>query len=112
MYGTGEASQRQISYDITYMWNLKKQLQMNLLIKQKQTQKHGYQRVKVVRRHKLGVWDERMHTTINKRMNNKVLLYSTGNYFQYLKKNLKKKNYIHIYNIHFAVHQKLTQRCK
>ena len=35
MDGTGELSQRQISYDITYMWNLKKQLQMNLLTKQK-----------------------------------------------------------------------------
>ena len=69
---------------------------MNLLIKQKQTQKHGYQRAKVVGRHNLGVWDERMHTTINKRMNNKVLLYSTGNYFQYLKKNLKKKLYTYI----------------
>ena len=25
-----EVSQRQISYDITYMWNLKKKIQMNL----------------------------------------------------------------------------------
>jgi len=30
-----EASQRQISYDITYMWNLK-MIQMNLFTKQKQ----------------------------------------------------------------------------
>ena len=30
-----EVSQRQISYDITYMWNLKKMIQMNLLTKQK-----------------------------------------------------------------------------
>ena len=29
--------QRQISYDITYMWNLKKMIQMNLFTKQKQT---------------------------------------------------------------------------
>ena len=40
--------ERQISYDITYMWNLKK-IQMNLYIKQKQIQRHrkqtyGYQR--------------------------------------------------------------------
>ena len=43
--------QRQISYDITYMWNLKKMIQMNLFIKQKQTHRHrkqtyGYQRGK------------------------------------------------------------------
>ena len=27
--------ERQISYDITYMWNLKKMIQMNLFTKQK-----------------------------------------------------------------------------
>ena len=32
---------RQISYDITYMWNLIKMLQKNLLIKQKQA--HRFQ---------------------------------------------------------------------
>ena len=31
-----EVSQRQISYDITYMWNLIKMIQMNLFTKQKQ----------------------------------------------------------------------------
>ena len=46
-----EVSQRQISYDITYMWNLKKMIQMNLFTKQKQTHRHrkqtyGYQRGK------------------------------------------------------------------
>ena len=30
--------ERQISYDITYMWNLKKMLQMNLFTKQKHSQ--------------------------------------------------------------------------
>ena len=30
-----EVSQRQISYDITYMWNLIKMIQMNLYTKQK-----------------------------------------------------------------------------
>ena len=30
-----EVSQRQISYDITYMWTLKKRIQMNLFAKQK-----------------------------------------------------------------------------
>ena len=29
--------ERQISYDIAYMWNLKKMIQMNLFTKQKQT---------------------------------------------------------------------------
>ena len=43
--------QRQISYDITYMWNLKKMIQMNLFTKQTQTHRHrkqtyGYQRRK------------------------------------------------------------------
>ena len=44
--------ERQISYDITYMWNIKKMTQMNLFTKQKQTQRlwkqtYGYQRGKV-----------------------------------------------------------------
>ena len=30
--------ERQISYDVTYMWNLKKMMQMNFLTKQKQTE--------------------------------------------------------------------------
>ena len=30
--------ERQISYDITYMWYLKKMIQMNLFIKQKHSQ--------------------------------------------------------------------------
>ena len=43
--------ERQISYDITYMCNLKKMIQMNLFTKQKQTHRHrkqiyGYQRGK------------------------------------------------------------------
>ena len=42
--------ERQILYDITYMWNLKK-IQMNLFTKQKHTHRHrkqtyGYQRGK------------------------------------------------------------------
>ena len=31
------SQRREISYDITYMWNLKKMIQVNLFIKQKQT---------------------------------------------------------------------------
>ena len=49
-------------------------------------------------------------------INNTVLLYSTGNYIQYpvINHNGKEyeKEYIYIYNNHFAVQQKLTQHCK
>ena len=63
---------RQISYDITYMWNLKKMIQMNLITKQKQTHRHreqtyGYQRGQQgAGGDKVGVWDEHIHTTVNK----------------------------------------------
>ena len=51
---------KQISYDITCMWNKKKIMQMNLFTKQKQTyrlrkQVYDYQRGKVGRKDKLGV---------------------------------------------------------
>ena len=51
------------------------------------------------------------------RINNKVLLYSTGNYIQYPVINHNGKEYekitcIYMYNNQFAVHQKLTQHCK
>ena len=44
--------ERQISHDITYMWNLKTRIQMNLFTKEKYThrlrkQTYGYQRGKV-----------------------------------------------------------------
>ena len=35
-----EVSQTQIPYDIAYMWDLKRMIHMNLLIKQKQTHRH------------------------------------------------------------------------
>ena len=52
--------ERQILYDIMYMWNL--MIWMNLFTKQKQThrlqkQTYGYQRRKVGERDKLGDWD-------------------------------------------------------
>ena len=34
---------RKISHDITYMWNLKKMIQMNLFTRQKQTHRHRKQ---------------------------------------------------------------------
>ena len=58
-------------------------------------------------------------------MNNKDILYSTGNYIQYLVITYNEKEsekyiytyvciylYIHIWLNHFAVHLKLTQCCK
>ena len=36
-------AQRQIPYDIAFMWNLKKWIQMSLFVKQKQTHIHGKQ---------------------------------------------------------------------
>ena len=44
-------------------------------------------------------------------INNKVLLYSTGNYIHYLVLNHNgKRMYMYVY--HFAIQQKLTQHCK
>ena len=59
--GSKSGRERQLSYDITFLWNLKKMIQMNLFTKQKQTYRHrkqayGYQRGKWGR-DKLGVWD-------------------------------------------------------
>ena len=54
---------RQVSYAITYMWNIKKKRQMNLFTKQKQTHRHrkqtyGYKGDSGGEgRDKLGVWD-------------------------------------------------------
>ena len=59
-------------YNITYLWNLKNMLQVNLFTKQKQThrcrkQYYGYQTGRSGEgRDKLGVWDEQIHTTIYK----------------------------------------------
>ena len=52
---------RQISYDITYMQNLKKMIQMNLFTKQKQTHRLREQTYcylgKGGERDRLGIWD-------------------------------------------------------
>ena len=61
---------------------------------------------------KLGVWDEQIHITIQK-INNKVLLYSVGNYIQYLAityTGKESEKYIHLN--HFVIHLKVTQYCK
>ena len=64
-----EVSQRQILYDIAYMWILKNntnELTYKPLI-DSQTQKtnYGYQRGRGGR-DKLGIWDQQIHTTIYK----------------------------------------------
>ena len=46
-----KSNKNQISYNITYMWNLRKKIQRNLFTKQKQTyrlqkQTYGYQKGK------------------------------------------------------------------
>ena len=75
-------------------------------------------------RDKLGVWNQQIQNTIRK-IDNKVRLYSTGNYIQYPVINHNGKECekicvymcVHIYYLsiqlnHFAVYQKLTQCCK
>ena len=81
----------------------KKDKLMNLFIEQKQTHKHrkqtcGYKKGKVGG-DKLGNSDQQIHTIIYK-INNKDLLYSTGNYIQYLiityNRKESEKEYIHL----------------
>ena len=64
-------SEKEISYDIPYMQNLKKKIQRNLFTKQKQTHRfrertYGYQGGRVGGRDRLGVWDWHKHTDIFK----------------------------------------------
>ena len=51
---------------------------------------------------KLGVWDQQIQTTVYKIDKHMVLLYSTGNYIQYLVVNYNgkeyEKEYIYMYN--------------
>ena len=66
---------------------------------------------------KLGDWDWHIHTTIYK-IDNKDLLYSTGNTTHYSvmaymgKESKKEWIYVYVQLIHFTVHLKLTQHCK
>ena len=52
----------------------------------------------VVRRAELGVWVSRYKLLDTKYINNKVLLYSPGNYIQYPVINNNGKVYIYMYN--------------
>ena len=70
-YYTKLDSEKQISYEITHMWNLIKMMQKNLSTKQKQTQRFWnqtfhYQRVNIVGRDGVRGWDWHIHTTTYK----------------------------------------------
>ena len=72
--------------------------QMNIAMKQKQTYRHREQTCvgKVEGgqgRDNLGVWDSRSKLSYMGWINNKVLLYSTGNYIQYLVITHNRKEY-------------------
>ena len=72
--------ERQISYDVTYMWNLIK-LFLKTFIHKTETdsniQKTNSSKGKCRGRDKSGVWDLHIYTTTYK-IDNKDLLYSTG----------------------------------
>ena len=66
-----EVSERETSDDITYMWNVKKRIQMNFFAEQKQT--HRLKNLWLPKktgegrgRDGLGVWDWHRHTGIYK----------------------------------------------
>ena len=92
-----EVGERQI-YDSTYMWNLKNDTD-ELTYKTEtdsQTQKTNLwlPKEKRVGRDKLGVWDQRIHTTICKiGKQQHPTIYSTGNYIQYFVINYNGKEY-------------------
>ena len=66
------------------MWNLKNNT-LTLFTKQKETHRQRIQTYTKGRRGggKLGIWDWQIKITLNK-TGNKVLLYSTGKYVQYI----------------------------
>ena len=100
--------ERQIPYDITYMWHLK--YDTNEPIYETETDSQTQRTDLWVLRQGgmwageegLGVWDEQMQIIIYRMDTNKVLLYSTGNYIQYPVINHNGKEYekecIHTYN--------------
>ena len=89
--------ERQIPYDITYMWNLK--YDTNELIYEKEIDPQIENRLVVAK----GKWGEgglywefgtsKCKLFCIKWINNKVLLYSTGNYIQYPVMNHNGKDY-------------------
>ena len=92
---------------------------MSLSTKQKQTHRHreqtcGCQRGGGWERDGVGVGISRCKLLYKEWMNNKVLLYSTGNYIQYpvIDHNGKEYEKEYVYLNHFAVQQKLAQHRK
>ena len=75
----GEVRERQITYDITYMWNLN--YDTNLFTRLKQTHRHKKQTYG----HQSGkrVWDDQIYNTVYK-INNKDLYLAQGTIFNIL----------------------------
>ena len=78
--------EKQMSRDITYMWNIKKMVQLNFYTKQKEThgcrqQNYSQQRGKEERIN-LECWINRSTLSHIKQIKNKDLLHRTGNYIQ------------------------------
>ena len=102
-----------MSYDITCMWNLK--YDANETLKQKPT--HVTESRLVTNRKGIGggiEWDVRgskSRLLYIAWINNKILLYSTGNYIQYPMKNHNEKEYIHITESHCRT-AVIKQHCK
>ena len=62
-----EVNQRQISYDIAYMWNLKEKIQVNLFTKQiHRLREPSYGHQGISEGDRLEIWDWRLHTAIFK----------------------------------------------
>ena len=109
-------SEKQIPYDIAYMWNLKYG-KMNLSMKQKET--HGHREQICGRKGEEGGrgmdWEfgvSRCKVLHLKRINNKDLLRRTGNYIHSPGINHDGKEHKNEYIYHFAVWQKLAQHYK
>ena len=100
---------RQISHDMTYMWNLKYDTSQRIC-KDRLTDIENTLVVAQGREGKGGKeWEcgiSRTSLLQRRRINNKVLLYSTGNYIQYPMRNHNGKEYICVQLSHFTVKKK------
>ena len=110
--------ERKISYDITYMWNLKQKDADELTYKTEidpQTQKTNLWLLKQMGEINQKFWINiytLLYILYIKQVNNKDLLYNSGNYIQYLVLGYNGKQsenyiYIHIYIIHMSVTESL-----
>ena len=107
---------------ISLICGISNTIQINISTKQKQTYRHreqpfGCQGGEGLGSDGLGVWDSQRQTINIGWINNKVLLYSTGNYIQYPVTNYNgkeyEKEYIYICTTEtFAIQKKSTQHCK